>query len=90
MVGLIVYLSSMLDESEIYVEIVFIMMLRICHFITTDIAFVLHFYLFHYYYDFFFFFLSSPNPVLTPLAASIQPSLSAAQFQPEPQPAELE
>lgn len=80
----------MLDASEIYPEIVFIMMLCACHIITTDIAFVLHFYLFYYYYVVVvFFFLSTPDPVLTPLAASIQPSLSTAQFQPESQPAEL-
>lgn len=88
-VGLIVYMSSMLDESEMYPEIVFIMILRVCHIITVDTAFVFTFiYLFRLLL-WWIFFLSTPDPALTPLAASIQPSLSTAQFQPEPQPAEL-
>ncbi len=46
-------------------------------------------FLFIYFIFIMIFFLSTTYPVLTPLAASIQPSLSTAQFQPEPQPAEL-
>lgn len=64
------YISSMLDESGIYSEIVFIIiMLRVCHIITTDIAFVLHFYVSIYFIIIMiilFFSLSTSDPVLTP------------------------
>lgn len=78
----------MLDESETHSETTHAMMLHVWRTITTDIAVVLHVYSFNHYSD-FPPSLSTPDPVLTPLAYSIQPSLSTAQFQPESQPAEL-
>lgn len=54
-VGLIVYISSTLNESEIYSVIAFIMILWVCHIITADIAFCIAFIYFMFYYDFLSF-----------------------------------
>lgn len=78
----------MLGESEMHLETTHTMMLHVWHTIKTDIAVVLHVYSFNHY-SAFSPSRSTPDPVLTPLAYSIQPSLSTAQFQPESQPAEL-
>ena len=83
------YISSMLDESEMDSERVFIVMLR-CMFVTLLPQILPLFCISIYFIIIVIFFFLHPFPVLTPLpAASIQPSLSTAQFQPEPQPAEL-
>lgn len=62
-VGLIVYISSTLNESEIYSVIAFIMILWVCHIITADIAFC---FAFIYFIFIMIFFLSTPDTALTP------------------------
>lgn len=56
--------------------------------VSTDIVLVLQLYIsFDHYNDSFFSLRADPPPFT---AASIQPSLSTAQFRPKPQLAELE
>lgn len=69
-------------------EIVFILKPWVCHTVTRDAALCTHLFVYCVFIMIFFPLLSldGADP---PAAASIQPSLTAAQFQLEPQPAEL-
>lgn len=81
-IGLVVYLSSSPK--------LFILKLQVCHTVTPDVALCTHLFVYCVFIMSIFsplLFLDCGDPP-APAAASIQPSLTAAQFQLKPQPAE--